>query len=102
MCCGSYPDPSGYIIANLKRGDEVLVRKGFGNPPVKEDKVLVIAQIGGFSAVCTDGTRLMCGDGWGVEATGEKKPVNFFTKAITSVVPRQSPQILRFLNGNTK
>lgn len=70
MCGGhGYPDPSGSIIASLKKGQEIQVKKGFGFPAKETDTTCIIARVSGFSALCADGTLLGCQDGAGVVTT---------------------------------
>jgi hypothetical protein len=68
---GGYPDPGGYVIASLKKGDEITLQPGFGYPKVDKERTLIVYEVYQFSALCTDGTRLMCRDGNGVTATGQ-------------------------------
>lgn len=73
MCCGyrgGYPDPGGYVIASLKKGDEITLQPGFGYPKADKERTLIIYEVHQVSALCTDGTRLSCRDGSGVTATG--------------------------------
>ena len=59
-------------MRRLKRGDEIILAKGFGLPKTTEDKTLVVYGVDGFSALCTDGTILNSHDGNGVTKTGRK------------------------------
>lgn len=69
---GCRPDYlGGAVIASLKPGDEVTVRKGFGYPPAEEDTVEIIATAHQMSALTASGRALGCDDGYGVEATGQ-------------------------------
>lgn len=69
---GSLPDYcGGAIIASLKPGDEIVVKRGFGTPPAEEDTVEIIADAGGMSALTTSGRALACDDGHGIEITGQ-------------------------------
>ncbi len=69
MCMGGMHPRSG-IIAALDEGDEVIIRKGFGHPQVKEDSIHIIASRSGFCALTTSGIRIICRDGIGVIVTG--------------------------------
>lgn len=69
---GSLPDYcGGAIIASLKPGDEVTVKKGFGYPPAEEDVTEIVATVDKMSALTASGRALRCDNGYGVEATGQ-------------------------------
>jgi hypothetical protein len=61
------PLPSADVIAGLKPGDEVVIKTGFGHPPVKSNLTQTIAKTDQSSALTTDGIRLYYCDGMGVE-----------------------------------
>lgn len=69
MCGHVFPDPSGSVIAELKTGQEIIVKKDFGFPAKSVDTTCIVARVSGFSALCADGTMLGCQDGAGVEPT---------------------------------
>lgn len=70
---GSRPDYcGGAVIASLKPGEEVIVKKGFGYPPAEEDTTEIIAVVDEMSALTASGRALRCNDGYGVEATGNR------------------------------
>lgn len=75
-CCGygGYIDPGIYVIAGLKKGDEITLQKGFGYPEMTKDGIKVIYKVDGYSAICTDGTILICHDGNGIIKTGRNLP----------------------------
>lgn len=74
MCCGGYPDPSGWIIAALEKGDMVSLEGGAGTPPAPTARILTIYEVNDFSALCTDGTRLSCVDGSRLVKLEQKDP----------------------------
>ena len=85
MCCcgyGGYIDPGIYVIAGLKKGDEITLQKGFGYPEMTKDGIKVIYKVDGFSAICTDGTLLSCHDGNGLTKTGKNLPAKPSSRAI--------------------
>ncbi len=72
MCCGyGYFDPWSHVIATLKPGDVIKLKRGFGFPAKKMNQTLTVWQAHRFSAICTNGTLLSCTDGAGVELTDE-------------------------------
>lgn len=66
-----YPLPGGNIIAELKPGDEIIIKTEFGHPPVENDSAHIIASVDQFSALTADGIMLCCYDGVGVSSTGK-------------------------------
>lgn len=75
MCMGRermYPLPGAGVIVKLKPGDEVVIRAGFGHPPLENDSTHIIAAVQKFSALTADGVMLCCYDGVGVEPTGNR------------------------------
>ncbi len=85
MCCcgyGSMVDPGAYIIADLKKGDEITLKPGCGEPESDDERTLIVLKTAGYSALCTDGTLLMCSDGCGVTKTGRILKANASLKAI--------------------
>lgn len=75
----SWPSAHGDVIASLKRGDEIIITKGFGYPPAEEDVTTIVVDVQGASALANNGTRLMCHDGAGITPTG-----NYFADFIVS------------------
>ena len=61
----------GAIIASLKPGDEVIIRKNFGIPKTKKRTKDIIANVHQFSALTARGTKLICRDAIGIEMTGQ-------------------------------
>jgi hypothetical protein len=87
MCFGyGFPDPSGYVIASLEKGDEITLQAGFGTPAIDQDRVVVVYTVDGFSALCTDGTILLCGDGQGVAKTNRKVEAKLTLKVAGLIV----------------
>ncbi|HOX95842.1 MAG TPA: hypothetical protein PLI45_00455 [Candidatus Woesebacteria bacterium] len=77
MCCGgcgSFINPGAYVVAGLKKGDEIILQKDFGTPKTQRDETKIIYEISGYSALCTDGTKLSCHDGNGLTPTGKNLP----------------------------
>lgn len=74
MCCGSFPNAIGVKISGLKRGDEVIILKGEGTPPVQKETVAIIWQVDGHSALTTDGVALSCQDLSDLIVTGRTHP----------------------------
>ena len=71
--CGDWHgllSPTGGAIARLKRGDEVVVKAGFGSGEQEEDTVHIIADVAHMSALTAAGIKLGCRDGFGIELTG--------------------------------
>ena len=66
MCfgCGNYGiySPYGFVIANLKPGDDIIIKAGNGHPRVEEDTEDVVLEVGGFSAKTVGGINLRCSD----------------------------------------
>jgi len=58
-------------IAELKPGDEIIIKGGYGDPPVEKDTEDIIAAVGGFSALTISGIKLSCWNEAGVKPTGE-------------------------------
>lgn len=86
MCCGfgfgGDVNTGGLLISSLKRGDEILLDAGHGCPETEDTKALVIFLVDGFSAVCTDGTRINCNDGNFVTKTGNRQKIKITRKLI--------------------
>jgi len=61
----------GEKIARLKPGDEVIIKAGYGDPRVEEDKRDVIVSVDGLSALTAAGISLKCHDSEGVKPTGK-------------------------------
>ena len=81
-CQGGYPpDPGAYVIADLEVGDEIILKKGHGEPIAEEDQTLVIMEVADYSALCSNGTILKCTDGQFVTKTGRKAKVKPNLKA---------------------
>lgn len=77
MCCGGYGsnlDPGAYVIAELKKGDEIFILDGFGHPKVTKAEHKIIFETDQYSAICTDGTILNCYDGRGLTKSGRNLP----------------------------
>lgn len=70
MCGGGPLHVGGYVIADLRVGDEISLAAGFGFPTAAEDAKHIIVDVSGFSAMTADGTLLACRDGAGVTPTG--------------------------------
>lgn len=64
FCCGNYGiySPYGFVIANLKPGDNIIIKAGNGHPKAKEDTEDVISEVDGFSAKTVSGIKLCCSD----------------------------------------
>lgn len=60
------------MIAKLSKGDEILIKPGFGRPSSNKPRITTILCVDGYSAVCADGILLACDDGQGIELTGKK------------------------------
>ena len=61
MCCGSpYPNGIGARISALQSGDEIIILKGEGTPPVAVETVTIVWKVDGFSALTAGGTALNC------------------------------------------
>ena len=60
MCMCGGPTPLGIFISQLQPGEQVIILKGEGNPPVPEETVDVICQVERFSALTAGGIRLNC------------------------------------------
>ncbi|MCJ7792775.1 MAG: hypothetical protein MUP45_02260 [Candidatus Marinimicrobia bacterium] len=87
MCEGDYdeeglPSRHGGNIALLEKGDEVLIKAGFGHPVYQEDRTDVIAGVDQFSALTTSGVMLSCHDDQGVAKTGKTMPVALSQEAV--------------------
>lgn len=54
--------PYGFVIANLKPGDGIIIKAGDGHPQVKEDTKDIILEVDGFSAKTVNGTEICCSD----------------------------------------
>jgi len=68
------PSAHGGSIVTLEKGNEVLIKAGFGYPVYLEDRTDVIAGVDQFSAMTAGGVRLGCHDGQGVTKTGKSVP----------------------------
>lgn len=66
---GFYPDETGLVISELEPGDEVLINYTDDNSQTRQ-KVAIIWQVEGFSALTTNGETLSCGQGIAVIPTG--------------------------------
>lgn len=83
MCCGHgmgmYPNSLGILISELKRGDEVIITKGEGYPPVPEETRDLILQVAGFSALTAGGVTLTCDTISQLVATGNNFEITKIT-----------------------
>ena len=61
----------GYAIASLSPGDEIIIRKGFGDPKTEKEIKDIIYNIHCFSALTANGIQLMCRDAIGIKRTGK-------------------------------
>ncbi len=61
MCCGGmYPNFLGILISQLKPGDQVIILKGEGYPPVQNETTDIIWKVDLFSALTAGGISLNC------------------------------------------
>lgn len=61
MCCGGmYPNILGILISQLKPGDQVIILKGEGIPPVQKETTDIIWKVDLFSALTAGGISLSC------------------------------------------
>lgn len=73
MCYGSlYPNGIGARINALKSGDEIIILKGEGTPPVAVETVTIVWKVDGFSALTAGGTALNCQNMSDVILTGRR------------------------------
>lgn len=70
MYFGDYPATFGYIIADLKPGDEIIIKAGAGYPEKDVDAIDIVVEVDGMSGLTATGIRLMCSDGAMVKPTG--------------------------------
>jgi hypothetical protein len=57
-------------ISDLKSGDQILIKEGFGTPPVTEDGQHIILNVSGNSLLTASGVCLSSHDEEGIFATG--------------------------------
>lgn len=61
MCCGnSFPNPIGVRISELKSGDEIIILKGEGSPPVAKETATIVWKVRGYSALTVSGVSISC------------------------------------------
>lgn len=61
MCCVNfYPNSLGIRISELKPGDEIIILKGEGNPPVPKETATIVWKVSGFSALTVNGVSISC------------------------------------------
>ncbi len=61
-------------ISFLRKGDEIILKKGFGVPMNEKESTTIIADVGIITAVTADGTVLTSADCIGITITGNNVP----------------------------
>lgn len=74
-------DPGAEVIASLEKGDEIVLKAGYGYPKSNQDRTLVVMEVADYSALCANGTLLACADGSFVTKTERKVKVKPSLKA---------------------
>ena len=61
MCGGMFGCGMGMMpVIDVVPGELVILKRGEGKPRTRFDRLVVVWKIYGGSALCTDGTQLMC------------------------------------------
>ena len=69
--CGSYPNPVGMSISELRIGDQIVVLAGEGHPEFDRDRVDIVWKVSGFSALTAGGISINCHNVSKIVRTGQ-------------------------------
>lgn len=68
--CDRYDRDGAEVIESLKKGDEVVIPSGIGNPAIESERTDIVAEICCFSALTAGGIKVSCYDGTKIQRTG--------------------------------